>query len=84
MGRQNTMIKLIPYLISERNPLFNYKNCTFCCEKEKENTARLVMFKELNITNSYTIECSFYGSKALAEKRKKENNYEKVKVAKRE
>lgn len=32
------------------------------CEKEKESTARLVLFKEMGILNSYTLESTFFGS----------------------
>lgn len=38
------------------------KDCKFALEKEKESTARIVLFKELNIVNSYTMEASFFGS----------------------
>lgn len=30
-------------------------------EKAKEATARIVIFRELGIMNSFTLECSFYG-----------------------
>ena len=45
------MIRLLPYMINEKNKLFSYKDCRFACEKEKENTARIVVFKELGIVN---------------------------------
>jgi hypothetical protein len=38
------------------------KDCKFACEKEKDTTARIVLYKELGIINSYTLECTFYGS----------------------
>lgn len=41
---------------------FNYKDCKFGLEKDKESTARIVLFKELNIVNSYTLEASFFRS----------------------
>ena len=40
----------------------SYKDCKFALEKEKESTARIVVFKEINIINSYTLEASFYKS----------------------
>lgn len=49
----------------------NYKDCTFACEKEKESTARLVAFKEINIVNSYTLEASFYKSDYISTKKLK-------------
>ena len=59
------MIRLLPFMIQERNKLFSYKDCRFAVEKEKENTARIVIFKELGIINTYTLEASFYGGEAL-------------------
>lgn len=41
-------------------------------EKDKEATARIVLFKELGILNSYTLEATFYGSEAFKKKRKPE------------
>jgi hypothetical protein len=64
-AKANDMIRLLPFMINERNKLFSYKDCRFALEKEKENTARIVLFKELGITNTYTLEASFYGGEAL-------------------
>lgn len=41
-------------------------------EKDKEATARIVLFKELGILNSYTLEATFFGSDALKKTRKPE------------
>jgi hypothetical protein len=30
-------------------------------EKSKESTGRCVIFKEFNVLNSFTLECSFHG-----------------------
>jgi hypothetical protein len=30
-------------------------------DKSKESTARIVIFKEMNIMNSFTLEVSFFG-----------------------
>lgn len=40
------------------------------CEKEKEATARIVLFKEFGIQNSYTLEATFYGSEHMTKPRK--------------
>lgn len=45
--------------------MFSFKDWKFALEKEKENTARIVLFKELGIVNWYTLEASFYGGEAL-------------------
>jgi len=34
-------------LLDQKSDLFDIKDCTFAMEKEKEATARVVMFKEL-------------------------------------
>ena len=62
----NETIKLLPYMVNDKNKIFSYKDCTFALEKEKENTARIVIFKEIGVTNWYTLESTFYGSDALA------------------
>lgn len=41
--------------------MFDYSECSFKIEKSKESTARIVVFK-MGILNSYTLECSFFGS----------------------
>lgn len=65
--KTNSMIKVFPYIIGQRSEYFSYKDCTFNVEKEKEATARIVMFKELQIVNSYTMECSFHGTEPIEE-----------------
>ena len=44
-------------------------------EKDKESTARIVLFKELGIINSYTLEATFYGSENF---KKPRNNWLKI------
>ena len=56
----NAIIKTFPFMVSQQNKMVNYKDCKFATEKEKESTARIVVFRELNIINSYTLEASFY------------------------
>ena len=48
-------------LMAQRNPNFDYKKCTFKVEKCKENTGRVVCFKQLRIRHSFTLESSFFG-----------------------
>jgi len=38
-------------------------------EKDKEATARIVLFKEFGIQNSYTLEATFYGSEHFSKPR---------------
>jgi hypothetical protein len=59
--KQNVLIRLIPMLLSQRNSFFSYKLSRFRIEKSKESTARVVMYKEFGIANSYTLETSMHG-----------------------
>lgn len=52
---------IFPALLDENADLFNFGNCAFSVKKAKESTMRVVMWKELDITNSYTCEASFCG-----------------------
>ncbi len=58
--KYNNLIKMIPYMFGQRSKFFQFNDCKFANEKEKESTARIVMFSELKIVNSYTLEATFY------------------------
>ena len=60
--KTNSMAKLIPCLLAKNNIHFSFKDTHFKMDKAKESTARIVMFKEFGIINSYTVETSFFGS----------------------
>jgi hypothetical protein len=62
---------LIPEFVSQICPIFNIKDCRFALEKEKETTARIVLFKELGILNSYTLETTFFKSDLIGPNAKK-------------
>jgi len=56
-----TKVRLLPRIIARRSPLFNYAQCRFAMENTKQRTARIVVWKEFGITNSFTLESSCYG-----------------------
>ena len=58
--KNNNLIRIVPYLLDQKNKIFSFADCKFANEKEKDSTGRLVMFKEFGILNSYTIESTFY------------------------
>ena len=58
---KNAQLRIIPLLCCQRNNLFQLKDSRFTIEKCKESTARVVIFREMNIMNSFTLECSFFG-----------------------
>jgi len=53
--------RLLPRLICAQSPLYRFPACRFRNERSKRKAARLVIWKELKLTNSYTVEASFYG-----------------------
>jgi len=55
------MERVWPYLLHKATPVFEYDDCTFKVEKSKEGSARVVVWKETNVTNSYTLEMSLGG-----------------------
>ncbi|KAJ2995417.1 Cytosolic carboxypeptidase 2 [Globomyces sp. JEL0801] len=61
----NCVEKVFPLMLSKAEPdLFFFKRCQFRLQKRKEGTSRfkIVLFKEFNILNSFTLEASFCGS----------------------
>ena len=49
-------------LMSKNHSVFSFKDCCFDVQKDRESTARVVVWKELNIECSYTCEASFCGA----------------------
>jgi hypothetical protein len=41
--------------------MFSFQDCNFAIQKSKETCGRVVMFREFNILNSFTLEASFLG-----------------------
>lgn len=62
-GRVNDRMKekIFPRLLDKNLDVFNFPDCSFQVQKAKEATARIVMWKELGITNTFTLEASFCG-----------------------
>lgn len=57
----NFLLRAFPAVFSHLNSDFKFSNWSFKWEKTKEKTGRIVCFKELGITHSFTQETSFYG-----------------------
>ena len=53
--------RVIPKLLHDKTEMFRYYSWKFRCEKDKARTARLVIWKEYNIMNWFTLESSFLG-----------------------
>jgi cytosolic carboxypeptidase protein 2/3 len=41
--------------------MFSFEDCCFAVQKSKETCGRVVMWKEFNLINSFTLEVSFMG-----------------------
>ena len=65
-----TKVRLIPRILSKRTPFFTINDCRFRVTDDKQSTARITAWNELKITNSFTLETSFYGYKDIADDNK--------------
>ncbi|GCC16833.1 hypothetical protein chiPu_0017362 [Chiloscyllium punctatum] len=55
--------RIFPWLISQRDPeRFDWKSCKFHIQKCKESTGRVVMYRQLGLKDSFTLEASFSGA----------------------
>lgn len=50
------------YLLA-KDPLFQMKKCSFSLQNSKKNSARGQLYHHLGVSNSITIESSYYGYK---------------------
>jgi len=53
--------RVFPYLLHNDSLMFSYDDCNFKVQRCKENAARVVVWKEYQIPNSYTLEMSLGG-----------------------
>ena len=56
-----TQVRLLPRLLAKRSKFIRLKSCRFGVEACKLGTARVVVWKEFQVMNSFTLENSFYG-----------------------
>lgn len=61
-GRSRLKERIFPKLLEGVSEIFSFKDCVFGIQKAKEGTARIVLYKEMGIINSYTLESSFSGA----------------------
>jgi hypothetical protein len=54
--------RVFPYIMSKLCDFFSFEQSRFSMSKYKESTARVAMFKELNIPSIFTMEASFCGT----------------------
>jgi len=63
-GTRSLKERLFPALLSRASDQVNFEDCCFKVQKSKESTGRVVAWRELGITNAYTVEASFCGADA--------------------
>jgi hypothetical protein len=54
--------RVFPFVLEKQGDTFNFADCSFAVQKSKEATMRVVVWKEMGIQNSYTLEASFCGA----------------------
>ena len=57
--------RVFPLIMSRVSKPFEYEFCSFKMQKSKESTLRITVFKELGISNVFTLESSFCGNKGV-------------------
>ncbi|XP_072175344.1 uncharacterized protein [Diadema setosum] len=58
--------RLFPWLLSQKAPdKFSFRGCKFRVKRCKEATGRVVMWRQMGINNSFTLEATFCGSKNI-------------------
>jgi len=60
-SRRYLKIRVIPRLLSELTDMFRYYSCKFRVEKYKNSCARIALWRDFGIPNSFTIESSVFG-----------------------
>jgi hypothetical protein len=53
--------RIYPLLFSKNSENFSFNGCNFVVQKARESTARVVMWREFNLINSFTLETTFCG-----------------------
>ena len=54
-------MRLYPRILASINHVFDIDSCKFKVENGKLGTGRVVVWKEFDVTNSFTLENSFHG-----------------------
>lgn len=56
-----TKVRLLPRILGTKTAKFSYNDSGFRVESDRKGTARVVVWKEFKVTNSFTFESSFFG-----------------------
>jgi hypothetical protein len=61
LPEQRLAPRVFPRILWKISHNFSFQDCNFSIHKSKESTARVVLYKEFGLVNSYTLEASFCG-----------------------
>lgn len=53
--------RIFPKLLENTSPIFSFQDCSFVQSKSKESCGRVVVYKEMGLINSQTLEASYCG-----------------------
>lgn len=56
--------RVFPLLFDKNTDSLSFKDCCFAVQKDRETTGRVVVWREFNVINSFTLEASFCGASA--------------------
>ena len=54
--------RIFPFMLGRAANVFAFRDCSFRIQRQKESTARVVVFHEMKIANAFTLEASFAGA----------------------
>ena len=55
------LFQTLPRILQSIAPAFSLNNCSFLVEKAKESTARVVVWRQIGVVRSYTMESTYCG-----------------------
>lgn len=55
------LLQTLPRVLDYIAPQFSLANCSFLVEKTKETTARVVVWRQIGVNRSYTMESTYCG-----------------------
>lgn len=58
---EDTGFRVLPEILHQTAAAFSLENCSFVVEKSKETTARVVVWRQIRVVRSYTMESSYCG-----------------------
>lgn len=56
-----SILQTLPKILSQIAPAFSMGSCSFVVERSKESTARVVVWREIGVQRSYTMESTLCG-----------------------